>query len=191
MLNSLYPYYKAEIGRIRDYYLKNSLFLFIAPNLLCAIIYLLAGKLDLDIARKNVKTIRVQKGLKREAFARSLGMSYKTLANFEGGNNTISDEFLSRISSGLGVSVDDICSPDFDQKYRAGLATSKTEPAKTRGAGVLRETSGAIEEFLSITEGASDETIDDILAYARWRVGRAGARKASAGEVSYTMPKRG
>lgn len=152
---------------------------------------MLAGKLDLDIARRNVKTIRVQKGLKREAFARSLGMSYKTLANFEGGNNTISDEFLSRISSGLGVSVDDICSPNFDQKYGAGLAIPKTEPAPARGVMVLHERSGHIQEFLNITDGASDETIDDILAYAQWRVGRAGARKASAGDVVYATPKRG
>ena len=69
-------------------------------------------------------------GIKREEFARSIGMSYKTLANFEGGNNPISDEFLFRIAGGLNLTQDDLFDPNLESRLRSGLAISKTEPAQ-------------------------------------------------------------
>jgi len=151
----------------------------------------LDGKLDIDIARKNTKLARVRMGIKREEFARSIGMSYKTLANFEGGSNPISDEFLFRIASGLNLTQDDLFDPNLENRLRAGLATSKTEPAQTQGGTVLHEKAGYIQEFLRITEGASEDVIDDILAYAKWKAERAAGRKSAAGGVVYGKPQRG
>jgi len=152
----------------------------------------LAGKLnDMDVVRRNIEFARVRRGISRDELAKTSDIGYKNLANFLSGSHNIIDEKIGRIAIALNVAYDDLFDVGFEHRFKAGLATSKTEPAQTRGAMVLHERSGHIQEFLSITDGASDEIIDDILAYARWRVGRAGARKASAGEVSYTMPKRG
>ncbi len=70
-------------------------------------------------------------GIKREEFARSIGMSYKTLANFEGGNNPISDEFLFRIAGGLNLTQDDLFDPNLEKRLGAQLAMPKpdTPPA--------------------------------------------------------------
>lgn len=91
----------------------------------------MAGKLDIDIARKNIRLVRVRMGIKREEFARSIGMSYKTLANFEGGNNPISDEFLFRIAGGLNLTQDDLFDPNLEKRLGAQLAMPKpdTPPA--------------------------------------------------------------
>lgn len=152
----------------------------------------MAGKLnDIDVVRRNIEFARVRRGMSRDELAKIADVGYKNLANFLSGSQNIIDEKIGRIAIALNVAYDDLFDVGFEHRFKAGLATSKTEPAQTRGAMVLHERSGHIQEFSSITDGASDETIDDILAYARWRVGRAGARKASAGEVSYTTPKRG
>lgn len=145
----------------------------------------------MDVVRRNIEFARVRRGMSRDELARATEIGSKHLANFLSGSQNIIEEKIGRIAIALNVTYDDLFDVAFEHKFRAQLAASKTEPAQTQGGTVLHEKAGYIQEFLRITEGASEDVIDDILAYAKWKAELAKARKADAGSVVYGKPKRG
>lgn len=145
----------------------------------------------MDVVRRNIEFARVRRGMSRDELAKTSDIGYKNLANFLSGSHSIIDEKIGRIAIALNVAYDDLFDVGFERKFKAGLAMPKAEPAQSQGGTALHEKAGHIQEFLRITEGASEEIIDDILEYARWKAELAKARKAAAGGVVYVKPKRG
>lgn len=109
-------------------------------------------------------------GIKREEFARSIGMSYKTLANFEGGNNPISDEFLFRIAGGLNLTQDDLFDPNLEKRLGAQLAMPKpgTPPAPD----------AEFEQLVEIMAALSPAGQEFVLDFAKMLAEKERAKKA-------------
>lgn len=146
-----------------------------------------------DTLRDNIRYAREQKNLSVKRLAELAGVGDSTIANFESRiAPRMTDRIAHQIARALGVTLEDLQDPGFRLRFQpTGTVRPEPTPAQSQGGTALHEKAGHIQEFLRITEGASEDVIDDILAYAKWKAERAAGRKSAAGGVVYGKPQRG
>ncbi|MEG3311530.1 helix-turn-helix domain-containing protein [Streptococcus sp. SS-4456] len=77
----------------------------------------------------RLKILRKEKGLSQQALAKEIGVSYRTLQNWENGVNTIKPDKAQALADHFGVSVGYLLGYE-DKEYRNALAHGTVEPDK-------------------------------------------------------------
>lgn len=114
---------------------------------------------SVDTFRKNIRTIRLKRGLKQEDMAEGLGIQ-PTISKYETGASSISLDLAIRYSEFFGISIDNLCSHDYSVSDRPHPDLSVRNPNASEDARRLFRDKLLFFYYLSASGSINEGFID-------------------------------